>query len=392
MNQFETINKADSKQNAANSFFGASKNAASFIQPKLTINQPNDVYEQEADAMADKVMRMEQPGVQLKPLPITAVQRKCAHCEEEEKQAQRKEINNGETTANSSLESYVGGLSGSGQSLPGEVRNFYEPRFGYDFSKVKIHTDTVAAKSAQSINALAYTSGNNIVFNAGQYAPGTDSGKRLMGHELTHVVQQGGGDKGILPSYYNEESDAGINPTRNPQMLQRQPVTENCCCCVNSVSISNISRIDNAGQMGHSFDATIVLSKRSIPPDRPLVLLDSCRLEWFERTNVPYFAAGGQRAGQWHDMYAMVPNSPTLAPWANRSEGCESTQTITITDPPALGKRPGRTVNRTLEFSIQVSSSDQCGCSNNTVQATATQVLSMVNGASDWANSSFTTP
>ncbi|GAB2835103.1 eCIS core domain-containing protein [Ferruginibacter profundus] len=160
------------------------------VQPKLTINQPNDSYEQEADAMADKVMRMEQPGVQLQPLPIAALQRKCAHCEEEDKKMQRKEMNGGEKTAGSNLESYVGGLNSGGQSLSNEVRNFYEPRFGYDFSNVKIHTDTVAAKSAQSINALAYTSGNNIVFNSGQYSPGTDSGKRLLGHELTHVVQQ----------------------------------------------------------------------------------------------------------------------------------------------------------------------------------------------------------
>ena len=72
------------------------------------------------------------------------------------------------------------------------MRNFYEPRFGYDFNNVKVHTDTVAAKSAQSINALAFTSGNNIVFNNGQYSPDTDSGKRLLGHELTHVVQQRG--------------------------------------------------------------------------------------------------------------------------------------------------------------------------------------------------------
>lgn len=189
MNQFETIKKTDSIQNSTNCFFGASKNATSFIQPKLTINQPNDVYEQEADAMADKVMRMEQPDVQLKPLPIAAVQRKCEHCEEEEKKMQRKEMNEKETTADSSLENYVSSLSG-GQSLPDEARNFYEPRFGHDFSNVKIHTDTVAAKSAQSINALAYTSGNNIVFNTGQYSPDSNSGKRLLGHELTHVVQQ----------------------------------------------------------------------------------------------------------------------------------------------------------------------------------------------------------
>jgi Domain of unknown function (DUF4157) len=160
-----------------------------FVQPKLTINQPNDVHEQEADAMADKVMRMEQPGMQLKPLSISTVQRKCTHCEDEEK-AQRKEMNEQETHADANLENYVGKLGSSGTPLSNKARNFYEPRFGYDFSQVKIHTDTVAAKSAQSINALAYTSGNNIVFNQGQFSPDTDSGKRLLGHELTHVVQQ----------------------------------------------------------------------------------------------------------------------------------------------------------------------------------------------------------
>ncbi len=165
-------------------------NSSLFFQPKLTINNPNDKYEQEADAMADKVMRMEQPQVQLKPLPITPVQRKCEHCEEEEKKMQRKEINGEEKTADNNLENYVGGLQSGGQPLPNETRNFYEPRFGYDFSNVKLHTDTVAAKSAQSINALAYTSGNNIVFNEGQYSPNSDIGKRLLGHELTHVVQQ----------------------------------------------------------------------------------------------------------------------------------------------------------------------------------------------------------
>jgi hypothetical protein len=163
-----------------------------FFQPKLTINQPNDAYEVEANAMADKVMRMEMHsnGLQLKPLPISSVQRKCAHCEEEQKM-QRKEMNGSETTADAGLESYVGGLHTGGQALSAEARNFYEPRFGYDFSKVKVHTDSVAAKSAQSINALAYTSGSNIVFNSGQYSPNTDSGKKLLGHELTHVVQQG---------------------------------------------------------------------------------------------------------------------------------------------------------------------------------------------------------
>jgi hypothetical protein len=193
MKKHAEINKAGSQPNFGNHFFGSSKTSGTpvFIQPKLTINDPNDEYEKEADAMADKVIRMQQPFVQAKPLPITSVQRKCAHCEEEEKKAQRKEMNGNSTTADHTLESYVGNLNGGGQLLSNEVRNFYEPRFGYDFSNVKVHTDSVAAKSAQSINALAYTSGNNIVFNGGQYSPNTDSGKRLLSHELTHIVQQG---------------------------------------------------------------------------------------------------------------------------------------------------------------------------------------------------------
>ncbi len=171
-----------------------------FFQPKLTINNPNDKFETEADAVADIVMQMETPSLQTKadnnpffkpnPISITPVQRKCTHCEDDEKM-QRKEIDGEEATADSSLENYVGSLSSSGQPLPDEVRSFYEPRFGYDFSNVKVRPDNISAKSAQSINALAYTSGNNIVFNNAQYAPNTDSGKKLLGHELTHVVQQG---------------------------------------------------------------------------------------------------------------------------------------------------------------------------------------------------------
>ena len=139
------------------------------IQAKLTINQPNDIYEQEADAMADKVMR--------KPFdaendhaffsPAGSIQRKCAHCEEEEKKLQRKESNNEPGVASTKAEDYVNSLSG-GKALTRNERNFFEPRIGYDFSGVRIHTDLAAARSAQSINALAYTSGNNIVFDEGK--------------------------------------------------------------------------------------------------------------------------------------------------------------------------------------------------------------------------------
>ena len=164
-----------------------------FFQPKLSVNTPGDSYEQEADAMADKVMRMAIPSTQnsfFKPAnPF--IQRKCAGCEEEDKKLHRKENSVSEVQGSNELDSYVSSLNSSGQSLSESSRQFFEPRFGQDFSNVKIHTDSVAAKSAQSINALAYTTGNNIVFNQGQYSPNTESGQRLMAHELTHVVQQG---------------------------------------------------------------------------------------------------------------------------------------------------------------------------------------------------------
>ena len=79
---------------------------------------------------------------------------------------------------------------GPGQPLDFATRAFMEQRFNYDFSKVRIHEDEFAARSASSINALAYTSGNHIVFSTGQYNPSSESGKRLLAHELTHVSQQ----------------------------------------------------------------------------------------------------------------------------------------------------------------------------------------------------------
>ncbi len=164
-----------------------------FFQPKLTINQTNDVYEQEADAMADKVMRMPLPFFNdtafFKPA-ISSVQRKCHDCEEEDKMLHRKENSGNEVRGSNHLDGYVSSLSSSGRPLSDSSRKFFEARFGHDFSDVRIHTDSVAAKSAQSINALAYTTGNNIIFNNGQFSPDSDNGKRLMAHELTHVVQQ----------------------------------------------------------------------------------------------------------------------------------------------------------------------------------------------------------
>jgi len=164
-----------------------------FFQPKLSVNQPGDMFEQEADEVADKVMRMNDPSSEKKFFSPPVIQRKCDHCEEEEKKKlQRKEMGNVPAAGLPDTERYLSSLQG-GKSLSNTERSFFEPGMSYDFSNVTIHTDANANQSAKNINALAYTKGNNIVFGADQYKPETSEGKKLMAHELTHVMQQDSG-------------------------------------------------------------------------------------------------------------------------------------------------------------------------------------------------------
>jgi hypothetical protein len=162
------------------------------VQPKLSVGASDDPMEREADAMADRILRMSDQSVSqdsfFKP-HHRFIQRKCTHCEEEEK-IQR--ITAGSESGEIQTPSLVNEvLSSGGKPLDQVTRNFFEPRFGYDFSNVKIHTGGKAADSSEMINANAYTFGNNIVFNENRFAPQTDSGKKLLAHELTHIVQQG---------------------------------------------------------------------------------------------------------------------------------------------------------------------------------------------------------
>jgi hypothetical protein len=157
---------------------------------KLTIAPSNDPLENDADRMADKVMRMPiTEQINFSPAKSN-INRKCAHCEEEEeKQLQRQESNSDSISIAPPIVHEVLNSSSS-KSLDPDTLSFMESRFNYDFNDVKIHDNDLAAKSAGSINALAYTSGNNIVFNSGGYNTSSESGKRLLAHELTHVVQQ----------------------------------------------------------------------------------------------------------------------------------------------------------------------------------------------------------
>lgn len=115
---------------------------------------------------------------------------KCDECKNKQGVLQRKSSNNSEMSEAPPIVHEV--LNSSGQPLDESTRAFFEPRFQYDFSKVRVHTDSKAAQSARAVNALAYTVGRNVVFGAGLYTPGTSTRSRLLAHELTHVVQQNG--------------------------------------------------------------------------------------------------------------------------------------------------------------------------------------------------------
>lgn len=177
-------------QNISLSFF------KSFIQPKLNINQPNDIYEHEADAMADKVTRMpanKNEAAFFQPANISFLQRKCTHCEDEEKLQMKSE---GSPSGGMGVPLIVHDvIKSSGQPLDAGTRGFMESRFGYDFGNVQVHNDSLAHQSSADINALAYNNGNHVVFGAGQYQPDSNPGLQLLAHELVHVVQQSGSDQ-----------------------------------------------------------------------------------------------------------------------------------------------------------------------------------------------------
>jgi hypothetical protein len=157
------------------------------IQPKLTVNTPGDVHEQEADRVAEQVMRMPESSVQ-----STAPAGSSGHATGSAARVQTKSAHAGDSGGAAAPPIVHDVLRSPGQPLDAATRAFMEPRFGQDFGHVRVHTDAKAAESARTIGAQAYTVGENLVFGAGRYAPGSMTGKNLLAHELTHTVQQQG--------------------------------------------------------------------------------------------------------------------------------------------------------------------------------------------------------
>jgi len=129
----------------------------------------------------------------------SVIQKRCTSCEDEDK-LQKKEAERSDTAVNpATIENRLQDLAGKGQPMPQPVLNNMESSFGTDFSEVSIHTDDEAAEMNQGLGAQAFTSGNDIYFNKGKYNPGSDEGKQLLAHELTHTIQQGGAVNGKAP-------------------------------------------------------------------------------------------------------------------------------------------------------------------------------------------------
>ncbi len=174
------------------------------IQTKLKVSKPGDIYEQEADRVAEKVMCMSSSSNYLLLANTSTIgneksEYKCDSSTRKDEQ-EKMEISTKKRSVNTSsnfqasekvaddIHTIVSREGGS--PLDTSSKEFMESRFGYNFGNVKIHNDERAARSAKDVNALAYTLGNDIIFGEGQYVPNTLKGRRLLAHELTHVIQQ----------------------------------------------------------------------------------------------------------------------------------------------------------------------------------------------------------
>jgi Domain of unknown function (DUF4157)/L,D-transpeptidase catalytic domain/LysM domain len=202
-----TLGKAVRRECIGNHPFG--------LQTKLEINDPGDAFEQEADRVADLVTTIPDSNagtsrfgrsfagvpvrahdaLPVKPHPI----QRFAEDEEEQQSDERLPDEplhlKRETHAASPMPNALrdGLKQSSGSPLPAATRRYMEPRFGQDFSRVRVHTGSLAHRMSVAIGAAAFTRRNDIFFRDGRFAPETVSGRHLIAHELTHVIQQGGG-------------------------------------------------------------------------------------------------------------------------------------------------------------------------------------------------------
>ncbi len=156
------------------------------IQPTLEVSSPDDPAEREAEAVAERVMEMDDPATTEEDTDET--DREASTSLERSVSIARSAT--GETVREETASKVERAVQGGGKSLTSDTQSYFETRFGSDFSDVRVHTGSTADEAARSINAKAYTKGSDIAFAKGEYNPDSQSGKKLLAHELTHVEQQ----------------------------------------------------------------------------------------------------------------------------------------------------------------------------------------------------------
>ena len=152
-----------------------------YLQAKLRIGPAGDKYEREADRVADQLMRMPEPIVQQQPIEG-----------EQEEEVLRTKVFQGvhAPVVTRQTQAHITAVRGGGSPLPSPERSFFEPRFGIDFSHVRIHGDRQAVESARSIGARAFTIGRDIFMGEGHWPDGSREERHLVAHELVHTIQQ----------------------------------------------------------------------------------------------------------------------------------------------------------------------------------------------------------
>ncbi|MCL4436310.1 MAG: DUF4157 domain-containing protein [Thaumarchaeota archaeon] len=200
-----------------------------FIQAKLNVSQPDDPFEQEADSIANQVMAIGKtvysqassvsPDLNQnsfnKHINLEGKENLQRQSLNENVTLQAKQRSSERSFSTKTMENVANAVRGGGQPLPESERAFFEPRFGHDFSKVRVHTDAEAAEVARATNARAYTLGQDIVFGENEYRPSTVEGMRLLAHELTHTVQQDN-------IFYRQTSTIEKKEIETPDVLARK--------------------------------------------------------------------------------------------------------------------------------------------------------------------------
>jgi uncharacterized protein DUF4157 len=279
-----------------------------FIQAKLTVSQPGDAYEQEADRVADQVMRkIDGTGIQMSGHDRGTKIQRAKDSDTQEKNAasnplieqinavfdqeglQAKSQIDG-ISVSDGLESELASTKGSGQPIPDTVRAEMESAFGADFSSVRLHTDSQAVRMSRDVNAHAFTHGKDIYFNQGKFDPSSAGGKHLLAHELTHTIQQDGSEirRLSITRHSRTPLDCGGRQVRwiftldNPapadgyivQRVRYLLTQENCPSNVSSISLTPTLEFweaweVNAGDTRHALHSHFGFTDMSARPPEP---------------------------------------------------------------------------------------------------------------------------